>query len=116
MVLLAWAARSAGDCACCVLECPIYLGGALPDTRGLKMFLATRRGATGGLAVKTLAPYHVLAARGFPQPGRVNLSTLGHPKARRAAEAAMPPMLATASILAAMRVKNMKVSSDGRRT
>ena len=111
VVLLAWAARSAGDCACCDLDavrCPVYLGGALPDTRGLKMFLATRRGAAGGLAVKTFVPYHVLAARGYPQPVRINLSTLGPLTARRAAEKAMPTTAATASILAAMRAKNMK--------
>ena len=112
VVLLAWAVRSAaGDSACCDLDAvrgPIYLGGALPDTGGLKMFLATRRGAAGGLAVKTFAPYHVLAARGYPQPGRVNLSMLGPKPAQRAAEAAMPTTTATASILAAMRAKNKK--------
>ena len=111
-VLLAWAVRSAaGDSACCDLDAargPIYLGGALPDTGGLKMFLATRRGAAGGLAVKTFVPYHVLAARGYPQPVRINLSTLGPLTARRAAEKAMPTTAATASILAAMRAKNMK--------
>ena len=41
------------------------------------------------LDFKTFAPYRILAARGFP-PGCVNLSTLAHEKARRAAEAAMP--------------------------
>jgi len=108
VVLLAWVVRSAaGGGACCDLDAvrsPIYLGGALPDTGGLKMFLTTQ----GGLAAKTFTPYHVLAARGFPQPGRVNLSTLGYKKAQRAAEAAMPTTAAMASILACMHAKKMK--------
>ena len=76
------------------------------EHRNKKMFLATRGGATGGLDVKTFAPYHILAARGFP-PGCVNLSTLAHNKARRAAEAAMPTTVATAIILAAKRARRM---------
>jgi len=111
VVLLAWAVRSAaGESACCDLDAvrgPIYLGGALPDTHGLKMFLklSERR----SLAVQTFTPNHVLAARGYMQPGRINLSTLGLKKAHRAVEAAMPAPMATASILAAMRAKSMGV-------
>ena len=110
--LLAWAVHSAaGGSACCDLDAvrgSIYAEAALPDTGGLKMFLAVRCGAAGGLIVKTLAPYHVLAVRGYGQPGRVNLSTLGPLAAQRAAEAALPVAAATATILAAMRAKNMK--------
>ena len=113
VVLLAWAVRSAaGVSACCDLDAvrgPIYLGGALPETHGLNMFLATGRGTAGGLTVKTLGPNHVLAARGYSQPGRVNLSTLGLAKAQRAAEAAMPTTTATASILAVMRAKTKSI-------
>ena len=72
------------------------------------MFLAVRSGAAGGLVVKVLAPYHVLAVRGYGQPGRVNLSTLGPLAAQRAAEAALPAAAAMASILAAMRAKKVK--------
>ena len=110
--LLAWAVHSAaGGSACCDLDAvrgPVYAEAALPDTGGLKMFLAVRSGAAGGLVVKVLAPYHVLAVRGYGQPGRVNLSTLGPLAAQRAAEAALPAAAATASILAAMRAKKVK--------
>ena len=110
--LLAWAVHSAaGGSACCDLDAvrgPVYAEAALPDTGGLKMFLAVRSGAAGGLVVKMLAPYHVLAVRGYGQPGRVNISTLGPLAAQRAAEPALPVAAATATILAATRAKNMK--------
>ena len=73
VVLLAWAVHSAaGDSACCDLDAvsgPVYLGGALPDTGGLKMFLAARRGAAGGLVAKTLNP--------IPRLGRAWLHAAG---------------------------------------
>ena len=81
----AWAARSAAEeSACCDLDAvrgPIYFGGALPDTRGLKMIIAPclergRRATVHSVFIK-MSPYHILAARGFPQPDRINLSTLG---------------------------------------
>ena len=107
--LLAWAVHSApGGSACCDLDAvrgSIYAGAALPETGGLKMFLATGRAAAGGLVVKTLGPYHLLATRGYGQPGRVNLATLGPTGALRAAEAAMPAAAATATILAVMRAR-----------
>ena len=107
--LLAWAVHSAaGGSACCDLDVvrgPIYAGAALPETGGLKMFLAVGRAAAGGLVVKTLGPYHLLAVRGYGQPGRVNLATLGPTGALRAAEAAMPAAAATATILAVMRAR-----------
>ena len=114
VLLLAWAVRSeAGESACCDLDAvrgPIYLGGALPDTRGLKMFIAPSlergRQATVQSVFVKMSPYHILAARGFPQ-GRINLSTLGPRKAKRVAEAAMPTTTAMGCILAAMRVKNI---------
>ena len=93
----AWAVRSAAEeSACCDLDAvrgPIYLGGALPDTRGLKMFIAPclerGRWATVQSVFVKMSPYHILAARGFPQPGRINLSTLGpQPAGRRPAVAA----------------------------
>ena len=90
--LLAWAVHSAaGGSACCDLDAvrgSIYAEAALPETGGLNMFLAVRRGAAGGLVVKTLAPYHLMAVRGYGQPGRANLSTLAPMAAQRAAEAA----------------------------
>ena len=76
------------------------MGGALPRTGGLKMFIALHPG--GGVVVKKMAPYHVLAARGFP-PNRVNLSTLSSQSAQRAANGAMPATAATACILAYLR-------------
>ena len=118
VVLLAWVVRSeAGAGACCDLDAvrgPVYLGGALPDTGGLKMFLATRRGAAGGLVVKTFTPYRVLAARGYVPPDRANLSTLTHETAQRAAEAAMPTTVAMASILAVVRAKKQEQCADSR--
>ena len=108
--LLAWVVHSVpGGSACCDLDAvrgSIYVEAALPVTGGLKMFIAVRRGAAGGLVVKTLAPCHVLAVRGYGQPGHVNLSTLAPMTAQRAAEAAMPAAAATASLLAVMRAKN----------
>ena len=107
--LLAWAVHSAeGGSACCDLDAArgaIYMEAALPDTGGLKMFLAVRRTAAGSLVAKTLSPYHILAVRGYAQPGQVNLSTLGPAVAQRAAEAAMPAPAATAAILAVIRAK-----------
>ena len=84
--MLAWAVHSKADSACCDLDavrCCIYAGAALPDTGGLKMFLAVRLGADG----KDICA-HVLAVRGYGQPGRVNLSTIGPTSAQRAAETA----------------------------
>ena len=111
----AWAAHpTEGGSACCDLDAvrgSIYMEAALPDTCGLKMFLAVRRRAAGSLGlkmflVKTFTPYHILAVRGYAQLGRVNLSTLGSVVVQqRAAEAAMPAAAATAAILAAMRAK-----------
>lgn len=107
--LLAWAVHSAtGGSACCDLDAvrgSIYAEAALPETGGLKMFLVVRRAAAGGLVVKTLGPCHHLAVRGYGQPGRVNLSTLGPSGALRAAEAAIPAAAATATILAVMRAR-----------
>ena len=67
------------------------------------MLIAEGHRATRGLlVVKTLTPYHVLAARGYGQPERVNLSTLALKTARRAADAATPTTAAMACILACM--------------
>ena len=111
VLLLAWAVRSAaGESACCDLDAvrgPINLGGALPDTRGLKMFIAPSLERGRQAVFVKMSPYHILAARGFPQPGRINLAMLGPQRAQRAAEAAMPTTTAMGCILAAMRVKNI---------
>ena len=109
--MLAWAVHSGvgSGGACRDLDAKsgsIYVEAALPDTGGLKMFLVVSRGAAGGLVVKTLAPYHLLAVRGYGQPGRANLSTLLPLAAQRAAEAAAPAAAATATVLAVMRAKN----------
>ena len=106
MVLLAWAVHSKTDSACCDLDavrCCIYAGAALPDTGGLKMFLAVRLGADG----KDICA-HVLAVRGYGQPGRVNLSTIGPTSAQRAAETALQEVAATSTILAVMCTKSFE--------
>ena len=121
VVLLSWAVfAKTAEGACCDLDDatgPIFLGGALPNTGGLKMFIVfpaysaeqpspaglCRTAGPVSLAVKTLTPYHVLAARGYAPPGRVNLSTLAPRTAHRAAGAAMPTTAAVACVLACMQ-------------
>ena len=107
MVLLAWVVHSAaGGSACCDLDDangPVYLGGALPSTGGLNMFIAMGQGTDGGVVVTTLTPYHVLAVRGYVPPDRVNLSTLAPKMAPRAANATTPSTAAMACILACLR-------------
>ena len=113
VLLLAWVVHSKADSACCDLDAVrgcVYAGAALPDTGGLKMFLALRCGADGGIVAKTFTPYHVLAVRGYASPGRVNLSTISPVSAQRAAEAAFPAVVTTATILAVMRTKNTTCS------
>ena len=110
VALLAWAAHVGGS-ACCDLDAgPVYSAAALPATTGPKMFIAVGGGAADGVVVKILSPYHLLAVRGYAQPGRINLSTLADACAQRAAEAAVPAMAATACILAVMRAKTVKTN------
>ena len=113
VLLLAWVVHSKADSACCDLDAVrgcVYAGAALPDTGGLKMFLALRCGADGGIVAKTFTPYHVLAVRGYASPGRINLSTILPASAQRAAEAAFPAVVTTATILAVMGTKNTTCS------
>jgi len=107
--LMSWAAfAKTTEGACCDLDDAtgsIFLGGALPSTGGLKMFIVFHKVEMGSPVdheVKTLTPYHVLAVRGYA-PERVNLSTLAPKTAHRAAGAAMPTTAAAACVLACMR-------------
>jgi len=106
VALLVWVVHHGSMAgACCDLDDatgPIFLGGALPTTGGLKMFIALS-GASGGIIAKTLTPYHILAVRGYVPPDCINLSVLAPKTAHRAAGRATPATAAMACILACMR-------------
>jgi len=91
--------------ACCDLDDPlgpVCLGGVLPSSPGLKMFMEAA-GHSSQVKTLTMSPYHVLEARGYAPAGHcVNLSVVCPKTALRMAARSLPLTAALAAVLAVL--------------
>ena len=92
--------------ACCDLDDPlgpVCLGGVLPSSPGLKMFMEAA-GDSSQIKTLNLSPYHVLAVRGYAPAGHcVNLSVVCPKTAFKLAARSLPLTAALAAVLSVLK-------------